>query len=45
MATLLKLRLDERTHKRIALFARQNKTSSSEVVRRAVESWACLHLP
>ena len=45
MATLLKLRLDEKTHKRIALFARQNKTSSSEVVRRAVESWACLHLP
>ena len=45
MATLLKLRLDEKTHKRIALFAHQNKISSSEVVRRAVESWACLHLP
>jgi predicted transcriptional regulator len=39
MAWHLTLRLDEKTRKRIALIARRDKISGSEVVRRAIEAW------
>jgi hypothetical protein len=45
MTSHLNLRLDEKTRKRIALIARRNKISSSEVVRRAIEALADSHEP
>ena len=43
MAFFPTLRLDEKTRKSIALLARRNKITGSEVVRRAIEAWVESH--
>jgi hypothetical protein len=45
MASLLTLRLDDKTRQRIARIARRKQLSSSEVVRQAIDAWVGVQEP
>jgi hypothetical protein len=45
MASPLTLRLDAKTRQRLARIARRQGLSTSEVIRRAIESWTKLQEP
>ena len=43
MASIITLRIDDATRRRLARLARQAKTTQSHVVREAIEAWVAGH--